>query len=108
MYFASKLAKRNCDKIKIKRGKVFDYLEMDSNFELAPGALIISMIKYLQEVLEEWPEELKGYKVNPIGDYLFAAREDAERELLSEDMASQFYRTAAQLLFIYLRARPDI
>ena len=52
-YFASELAKRNRDKIKIKSGKVFDYLGMDLDFGSVPGVLIICMIKYLQEVLKE-------------------------------------------------------
>ena len=52
-YFASELAKRNRGKFKIKRGKVFDYLGMDLDFGSVPGVLIISMNKYLQEVLKE-------------------------------------------------------
>ena len=50
-HFASELAKRNCNKIKIKRGKVFDYMGMNLNFESSPCTLIISMIEILQEVL---------------------------------------------------------
>ena len=34
-YFASKLAKRNFDTIKLKHGKVFDYVGMDLDFESA-------------------------------------------------------------------------
>ena len=70
--------------------------------------LIISMIKYLSQMIEEWPEELKGYKVNPHGDHLFNIRTDDEREVLPEEMARQFHRTTAQLLFLCLRARPDV
>jgi hypothetical protein len=88
--FGQELAKRNQNKIKIKRGKVFDYLGMDLDFESAPGALIISMIKYLQEVIKEWPEVLKGHKVNPHGDHLFTVREDDERELLRERWQHSF------------------
>ena len=87
---------------------MFDYLGMDLDFESAPGMLIISMIKYLQEVIKKWPEVLKGSKVNPHGDHLFTVREDEERELLPEEMACQFHRTTVQLLFLCLRARPDI
>ena len=107
-YFASELAKRNRYKIKIKRGKVFDYLGMDLDFGSVPGVFIISMIKYLQEVLKEWPEDLKGHKLNPHGDHLFTLRVNGEQELLSEKIASQFHRTTAQLLFLCLKARPDI
>ena len=106
--FAQDLAKRNQDKIKIKQGKVFDYLGMDLNFKSAPGMLIISMIKYLQEVIKEWPEVLKGSKGNPYGDHLFNVREDGERKLLPEEMANQFHLTMAQLLFLCLRTRSDM
>ena len=73
-YFAQELGRRNKNKLKIKQGKVFDYLGMDIDFESAPGTLIISTIKYLSQMIEEWPEELQGYKVNPHGDHLFDTR----------------------------------
>ena len=43
-YFAQELGRRNRNKLKIKRGKVFDYLGMDLDFESCPGTVIISMI----------------------------------------------------------------
>lgn len=107
-YFAQELAEKNQNKITVKRGKVFGYLGIDLDFESDPGTLIISMIKYLHKVIKEWPEELKGHKVNLHQDHLFAIREDGESELLLEEMASQFHRTTAQLLFLCLRARPDV
>ena len=39
---------------------------------------------------------------------MFTVRADDERGLVSEEMASKFHRTTAQLLFLCLRARPDI
>ena len=58
-HFAQELGHRNRDKLKIKRGKEFDYLGMDLDFELCPGTMSISMIKYLDAMFEEWPEQLK-------------------------------------------------
>ena len=87
---------------------MFDYLGMDLDYGSEPGALIVSMIKYLTKVLEEWPEELRGSKINLHSDFLFDIRDDDDRELLPEELASQFHRTVAQLLFICMRARPDI
>ena len=52
-YFLQELASRNKDRLKIKRGKVFDYLGMDIDFESDPGTLIVSMIKYLSQMIEE-------------------------------------------------------
>ena len=84
------MGRRNRDTLKIKRGKVFDYLGMDLDFESCPGTMIISMIKYLVAMVEEWPEELKGYTSNPHQDHLFEVRadDDQKRDLLNEEMAS--------------------
>ena len=38
----------------------------------------------------------------------FEVRDDADMKLLSEEMARQFHRTTAQLLFLCKRARQDI
>ena len=95
-------------KCKVHRGGVHDYLGMDLDFESKPGVLIMSMIKYLQKIIEEWPEQLTSTKVTPASDHLFTVRPDDEREALPEEMAHQFHRTVAQLLFLCMRARPDI
>ena len=52
-YFAQEIAERNQNKIKVKRGKVFDYLGIDLDFESDPGTLIISMIDYLHKIIKE-------------------------------------------------------
>ena len=78
--FSLKLADLYKGRVKTHRGKVFDYLGMDINYGLMPGVLITSMIKYLTKVLKEWPEELRGSKINPHSDFLFNIREDADRK----------------------------
>ena len=52
---------------------------------------------YLAAMIEEWPEELKGYTPNPHQDHLFEVRaaDDPKRDPLNEEMASQFHRTTA-------------
>ena len=96
----------------VKRGKVFDYPGMDLDFESCPGTMtmIISMIKYLDTMFEEWPKELKGYKPSPHQDHLFEVRadDDLKKDLLNEEVASQFHHTISQLMFLCLRARPAI
>ena len=83
---------------------------MDLDFESRPGTILISMIKYLDAMFEEWPEELKGYTPNLQQDHLFEVRadDDPKKTLLNEEMTSQFHRTTTQLLFLCLRACPDI
>ena len=58
--FSLKLADLYKGRVKTHRGKVFDYLGMDLDYGALPGALIVSIIKYLTKVLEGWPEELRG------------------------------------------------
>ena len=81
---------------------------MDLENSSSPRALIVSMIKSLTKVLKEWPEELRGSKINPHSDFLFNIREDDDRELLLKKLASQFHQTVAQLIFLCMRAHPDI
>ena len=68
---------------------------MDLDCGSLSGVLIVSMIKYLTKVLEEWPEELRVLKINLHPDNLFTIREDDNRELLPEESASQFHQTVA-------------
>ena len=69
--------------------------------------MIISMIRYLQKVIDEFPEVLRGTKACPAGNNLFKVREGEDRELLSEEMTKKFHRRVAQLLFLCKRPRPD-
>ena len=66
------------------------------------------MIKYLQKVIDEFPEVLMDTKACPMGDNLFKVREGEDRELLSEEMAKKFHCIVAQLLFLYKQAKPDV
>ena len=103
-----KLAKLYGPKTTISRGEVHDYLGMEMDFGTDPGTMIISMIKYLQKIIEEFPETLRGTKASPARDNLFEIREETDRKMLPEEQASQFHRTVAQLLFLCMRARPDV
>ena len=58
-------------KTTICRGKVHEYLGMDMDSTTDPGTMILSMIKYLYNVIEEFPEVIKGTRSSPAGDHLF-------------------------------------
>ena len=81
---------------------------MQLDFGTCPGSMIISMIKYPQKILDEWPEVLGVTKACPATDNLFKVQEDEDRVLLCEEMARQFHRTPSQILFLCKRARPDV
>ena len=53
---AEKLAELYGPKTTVSHGKVKDYLGMDIDWDSVPGTMIVSMIKYLQKVIEEFPE----------------------------------------------------
>ena len=92
-------------KTTISRGRVHDYLGMKLELGTCPGTLIIYMIKYLQKIIDEVPEVIRGTKVCPAGDNLFNIRDDEDREILPEEMVRQFHQTTAKILFLCKRAR---
>ena len=81
---------------------------MELEFGTCPGTLIISMIKYLQKIIDGLPEVLRGTKAYPTSDNLFMIRDNEDRDLLREEMARQFHRTTDQNVFLCKRARPDV
>ena len=49
-----------------------------------------------------------GTKASPARDNLFEVREGGDRKLLPEEQDSQFHYTVSQLLFLCMRAIPDV
>jgi hypothetical protein len=88
-------------------GKKHDYLGVDMEF-CNDGALEVSMIKYLKNVIEEFPEVIKGRAATPAHEKLFVIRDEKDARKLSEEQALAFHHTVAQLLFMATRARRDI
>ena len=74
--FAIQIAETYGPKTTISRGRVHDYLGMQLDFGTCPGSMIISMIKYLHKILDEWTEVLGSTKACPPTDNLFEVRED--------------------------------
>ena len=91
-------------KTTVSRGKLHEYLWMNIDWASVLGTIIVSMIKYLHEVIEEFPEVLRLTKASPSGDHLFTVREDGEIKFLPEEQARQLHRTVANLLFLCKRA----
>ena len=92
----------------ISRGRVQDYIGTELDFGTCPGTFIISMIKYLQKIIDEFPEVFRCTKACPVGDNFLNIRDNEDREILPEEMASQFHQNKAQFLFLCNIARPDI
>ena len=67
-----KLASLYGPKTTISRGKIHEYLGMDIDWLTKPGVMIISMIRYLQKIIDEFPEAIKSTSPSPAGDHLQA------------------------------------
>jgi hypothetical protein len=65
------------------------------------------MFKYLKNVIEEFPEIIRGRAAMPAHDRLFEIRADEEANKLNKEQVLAFHHTVAQLLFMATRARQD-
>jgi hypothetical protein len=95
------------DKMTVTTGKKHRYLGMDLDYS-HPGVLGITMIKYIEEIFEDFPELIEKSARTPHSDNLFKVRDEGEATFLSEEQAQQFHQVVAQLLFLSCRARRDI
>jgi hypothetical protein len=91
-------------KLSMHAGKNHDYLGVDMEFN-EDGTLDVSMIKYLKNVINEFPEMIKGRAATPAHDKLFEIRDKKEARPLKEGQALAFHHTIAQLLFMTTRVR---
>jgi hypothetical protein len=87
------------------RGKQHTYLGMDFDFRIK-GEIKISMIPYLQEIIDEFPDDLGKEVSTPAASHLFD--ESDNPVLLGADAAKVFHHTVAKVLWAALRARPDL
>jgi hypothetical protein len=85
-------------------GSMHTYLGMDMCFE--GKRLKVSMIEYLQEIVEEFPFDLLNKAVTPTGPYLFDKDEDSI--LLNNEKSKIFHQMVAKVLWAAMRVRPDL
>ena len=57
-------------------------------------------IKYLQNVLDEFTEELIGLFSTPVSDHMFKIRREDEAEFLEEYWSDMFHNSVSQFLFM--------
>jgi hypothetical protein len=93
--------------ITVSRGKVHDYLGMDLDYS-GDKNVKISMIKYLKKIFVAFPEDITSTAETPAAEHLFKVADEKNTTLLPEEQAQAFHHTTAQLLFLAMRARPDI
>jgi hypothetical protein len=64
------------------------------------------MYDYLEDILDEMPDDMKGTAPTPASDNLFDVDDDSPA--LNEKESDFIHRTTARLLFAAKRARPDL
>ena len=59
-----------CGDVKVKEGKVYEYLVMALDYSIT-RQVQISMTPYIQNVIDAFPEPITTTAFTPAGDYLF-------------------------------------
>ena len=88
----------------VSRGKIHDYLGMVIDYT-TPGKVKFSMDQYIEEMLNELPEDMKGTTTSTTPASLRPEREEVK---LDSEVAEAFHHNVAKLLFLSKRARPDL
>jgi hypothetical protein len=94
-------------KLSMHTGQKHEYWGMDMEVD-EDGMLGFSIITYLKNVIEQFPEEISGRASSPAAEHLFAVRNESEARVLEEERALAFHHMVAQLLFMCTRAQRDI
>jgi hypothetical protein len=89
--------------VKAVRGHVHDYLGMTFDFS-KPGVVEVSMLDYIEKMIEEFPYPIKGKKSYPAPEDLFA---EGKGDVIEEKRRIVFHRWVAKSLFSGKRARMD-
>ena len=105
--FSCYLANIYVPKLAMHLGNKHDYLGMDFEF-MDDGSLEVSMLQYLDSIIDEFPELITEKAATPAADHLFSVRDTDEAKYLPEEKAIAFHHTTTQLLFLSSRARTDI
>ena len=90
--------------VKTLRGKVQCYLGRKIDF-VTKGTVIIDMVKYVCDMITEFPVKITKTAKTPAGDKLM---EVGNEKVLDKQRAEVYHTTVAKGLFLCKRARPDI
>jgi Reverse transcriptase (RNA-dependent DNA polymerase) len=93
------------DPLSVHTGDIHEYLGMSIDFS-KKGKVIFRMTDYIQNMLDELPNDFDGTAATPATSHLFKTRECAAK--LSMELSELFHSNVAKLLYLALRARPDI
>ena len=91
--------------VKATRGLKHDYLGMTLDYTL-PGSLKVDMTRYVNAMVEEFPDDLSGKATCAWNENLFKVNKDAKK--LSKEKAAIFHTFVMKGMFLCKRGRQDI
>ena len=97
------LEKTYC-KLELKTSKVLEYCGLTFDYS-EDGCVKIGAASYIEEAVEDFPEEVSGKSRTPAARHIFEV--DPEGVRLDEDRRKVFHSTFAKLLWVGRKARPD-
>jgi hypothetical protein len=89
----------------ITRGKRHTYIGIDIDYS-EKGTVKLSMKDYIQECIDEFPEDTSSPVTTPASNRLFDVNDNATP--LDESRSALFHQNVAKLLWVTKRVRPDI
>ena len=104
-WIKSKYEDAEIGRVTISRGKKHKYLGMMLDYS-KKGCVSIDMKKYVEDMIDAFPEEITSTAATPAANHLFFVRDNAKK--LNDEQASTFHTIVAKGLFLCKRARPDI
>jgi hypothetical protein len=72
------------------------------------GKVRITMVDYIQNMLNDLPSDMDGEAATPAANHLFDVNAATADMLLDREAAELYHHNVAKLLFLCKRARPDI
>ena len=72
--FLKSMARIYVDVITVTRGKIHMYLGMNFDYS-TPQTMKVSMIKYVKQCLDDFPEIITSTSSSPAADHLFTVRD---------------------------------
>jgi hypothetical protein len=90
----------------VNRGTVHEYLGMTIDYS-EKGKVKFIMKNYIENLLDEVPEEMLGHAATPAANQLVFTVNDKAKKISDEDL-EKYHRLTAKLLYLSKRARPDL
>ena len=92
-------------KVTATRGKEHDYLAMILRYT-KDGKVIVDMTRYVEKMVEDFPDKLKEGAKLPWTERLFKVDENSP--ILDEERAKTMYTFVMKAMFVCKRGRPDV